>query len=124
MMLMDIKKLSEYLGIKPKTLYTWAAQGKIPSIKIHRLLRFDKEEIDTWLLSFKRELEDLSSWAKTKLPGSKEPYPHLAENVGKDGCDEFIENLVSKAIQSPYNRRRRETRPSPSPKREAKDGAV
>ena len=119
MRLIDIRTLSEYIGIKPKTLYSWAALGKIPSMKIHGVLRFDREEIDSWLMSFKKEVQQLPSSSKGN---GRRPYP--PEKTGKPPNSAYINNLVSKAIQSPYNRRRRETRPSPSPKREAKDGAV
>jgi excisionase family DNA binding protein len=45
----DIRQLSAYLNVKPSTLYAWVAQGKIPCRKIHRLVRFDPNEIDRWL---------------------------------------------------------------------------
>ena len=51
-MLLTIKDLAEQLRIKPGTLYSWAAQGKIPCRKIHGLVRFDPLEIDRWLSSF------------------------------------------------------------------------
>ena len=51
-MLLTIKDLAEQLRIKPGTLYSWAAQGKIPCRKIHGLVRFDPLEIDCWLSSF------------------------------------------------------------------------
>ena len=50
--LLTIKDLAEQLRIKPSTLYSWAAQGKIPSRKIHGLIRFVPLEIDRWLASF------------------------------------------------------------------------
>jgi excisionase family DNA binding protein len=50
--LLTIKDLAEQLRIKSGTLYTWAAQGKIPSRKIHGLVRFVPLEIDRWLASF------------------------------------------------------------------------
>jgi len=52
-MYVDIKELSQYLNIKSSTLYAWVAQGKIPHVKINRLIRFQKEEIDAWVGSFR-----------------------------------------------------------------------
>jgi excisionase family DNA binding protein len=52
LMLLTIKDLSTRLNIKPSTLYLWTAQGKIPSRKIHGLIRFDPEAITAWLHSF------------------------------------------------------------------------
>ena len=51
-MLLTIKDLAEQLRIKPSTLYAWAAQGKIPYLKIHGLIRFDREAISVWVRSF------------------------------------------------------------------------
>ena len=51
-MLLTIKDLAEQLQIKPSTLYAWASQGKIPSLKIHGLIRFDREAISVWVRSF------------------------------------------------------------------------
>jgi len=49
----DIKDLSSYLKIKTKTLY--AMISEIPHYRIGRLIRFKKEEIDSWLES-KRQI--------------------------------------------------------------------
>ena len=52
MTLLTIKQLSAWLNIKPSTLYLWASQGKIPCLKIHGLIRFEKQTIEEWLASF------------------------------------------------------------------------
>jgi excisionase family DNA binding protein len=39
--LIDIKELSEYIGISINTLYGWVSQKKIPYCKIGRLTKFD-----------------------------------------------------------------------------------
>lgn len=49
--LIDIKELSELLSIKPKTLYSWVREGKIPFVKINGLLRFRLNKIMAWLES-------------------------------------------------------------------------
>ena len=54
-MYLDIKELSQNLNIKPSTLYAWAAQGRIPHVKIHGLIRFKRDEVETWVESFQRE---------------------------------------------------------------------
>jgi len=55
--LLTIHELSQYLNIKRSTLYAWAAQGKIPHVKIHGLIRFKRDEVETWVESFQREDE-------------------------------------------------------------------
>lgn len=37
------------------------AQGKIPFVRIHRLIRFRREEIDRWLESFDQEVRPASN---------------------------------------------------------------
>jgi excisionase family DNA binding protein len=53
-MLLTVQELAQQLHIKAATLYAWAAQGKIPSLKLHGLLRFRQDEIDQWLESCER----------------------------------------------------------------------
>jgi excisionase family DNA binding protein len=47
--LYDIRDVSEILGVKPSTIYTLVHQGKIPHIRIGRLIRFTPEQIDEFL---------------------------------------------------------------------------
>jgi excisionase family DNA binding protein len=49
MALMNIKELSAWLNLKPATLYVWVAQGKIPALKLHGLIRFLREDVERWL---------------------------------------------------------------------------
>lgn len=46
---MDIKELSEYLGIGKSKIYSLIRQKKIPASRIGRQYRFSKEVIDAWL---------------------------------------------------------------------------
>ncbi len=50
----NIKEVAEYTSLPVKTLYEWAGQGKIPSIKIGRRVLFDLNEIDVVMASLKR----------------------------------------------------------------------
>lgn len=47
--LINIQELSGYLGVPLPTLYTWTHLKKIPYVKIGRVLRFDRVEIDDWV---------------------------------------------------------------------------
>jgi excisionase family DNA binding protein len=49
MAFMTVQDVSQWLRVKPSTLYAWAAQGTIPHLKLGRLLRFDPDEIEAWL---------------------------------------------------------------------------
>lgn len=70
----DIRQLAEYLNVKPATLYAWAAQGKIPSLKLHGLLRFRQDEIDQWL-------ESCRMTSRPAVPVPQKPRQRPVSNV-------------------------------------------
>jgi excisionase family DNA binding protein len=47
--LLDTNEAAEYLGISRNTLYEWTIQKKIPYIKVGRLVKFRKEDLESWL---------------------------------------------------------------------------
>jgi len=47
--IMDIKELSEYLGIGKSKIYNLIRMKKIPASKIGRQYRFSKNIVDNWL---------------------------------------------------------------------------
>ena len=47
--LMTVQEVAEYLRVKPSSIYEWAKNGKIPGVKVGRLWRFKREQIDEWL---------------------------------------------------------------------------
>ncbi len=53
--LWDIRRVSQYLGIKRSTLYAMIEKKEIPHYRIGRLARFRQAEIDAWLLTKKCE---------------------------------------------------------------------
>ena len=44
-----VKELSNYLGVKVNTLYSWVFMKKISYIKMGRLVKFDLNKIDAWV---------------------------------------------------------------------------
>jgi excisionase family DNA binding protein len=101
--LWTITDLAQRLQIKPSTLYAWTEQGKIPCLKIHRLIRFRPEEITRWIESCRPiRLE-------TTLDGL----------MDTDRGD--INALVARAKQEAYTSLHGETRPKPSPKRKEEE---
>ncbi len=48
-LLIDIVELSRQLQVKPATIYSWTFTRQVPFIKIGRLLRFEQDEVNTWL---------------------------------------------------------------------------
>ena len=47
--IMDVRQLSQYLGIGKSKIYNLIRQKKIPASRIGRQYRFSKEIIDHWL---------------------------------------------------------------------------
>jgi len=52
--LLTVDELADYLGLKKQTIYNWLNQRKILGIKIGKVWRFEKKEIDLWLRKCKR----------------------------------------------------------------------
>ena len=46
---MTTKEVAEYLKLHEITVCKYAAEGKIPAIRIGRGWRFDKDAIDRWI---------------------------------------------------------------------------
>ena len=44
-----IEEAAKYLKLHEITICKYAAEGKIPAIRIGRVWRFDKEAIDQWI---------------------------------------------------------------------------
>ena len=55
---LNIEEAAEYLGFSVHTLYGWTSQRRIPFLKIHGRVRFDKRKLDTWLEQFELEAKD------------------------------------------------------------------
>ena len=105
-MLLTIQEVSQLLHIKPATLYSWAAQGRMPCFKLHGLVRFRREDLDQWLDSCR-----MPSAGKVVQPVSRRPID--------------LAKVIARAKRQAYNPRHGETRQRSSPiGKEAADGAV
>jgi excisionase family DNA binding protein len=47
--IMTTKEIAAYLKLHEITVCKYAAEGKIPAIRIGRVWRFDKDAIDRWI---------------------------------------------------------------------------
>ncbi|CBK43230.1 protein of unknown function, contains Excisionase family DNA binding domain [Nitrospira defluvii] len=106
-MLLTVKDLSQELQVNSSTLYAWAKQGKIPCKRLHRLVRFERGEIDTWLASCPN--------------GIPAPLPDICPDASRIDVDA----LIASAKREVYTPRHGETRPKSSLIRKGEqDGAV
>jgi len=100
--LLTVKDLAEQLQIKPATLYAWAAQNKIPCLKIHGVVRFEATKISEWLNAFTPN----SGMNKVAL--------------GRIRSGESVEALIARARREVYSSRRgNQTNSEPNRKEEA-----
>ncbi len=100
-MLLTIKDMVSQLQVKDKTIYAWAAQGKIPALKINGVLRFESDAIERWLQNCQMTRERASASVK------------CARTKPAMDVDRLIENAKRAVYTS-----RGETRPIASPPRE------
>ena len=47
--IMTTREMAEYLRLHQITICKFAAEGKIPALRVGRVWRFDKEAIDKWI---------------------------------------------------------------------------
>ena len=104
-MFFTVQEVAALLHAKPGTIYAWAKQGKIPCVKLHRLVRFPVKAIQRWLAS-----------------AQPEPPPLLPKLGHKDSLE--LDVLIARAKAQVYTRAHGETRPTASPNgKEEDDGA-
>ncbi len=84
--MLTVAHISEFLGIKPSTIYSWVTLNKIPYIKIHGLIRFDPAEIRQWLESFKQD--------------QVKKLPRIAK---KEEANDYLDRLIAGAKREVYN---------------------
>lgn len=60
-----IKELSKYTSIPEPTLYEWARNGIIPSIKVGKRVLFDLNDIDSHFNNLKRKNDQNQFLEKT-----------------------------------------------------------
>jgi len=96
MSLMDVKEVSAWLNLKPSTLYLWVAQGKIPALKIHGVIRFERDAIEQWMRAFQTSHEIPSS--QTVLPSRPAPI-----QPGRRRRIDNVDALIARAKAEAYS---------------------
>ena len=47
--LMSVRDVAEYLQVDMSTVYLWSQRGQMPAMKVGRMWRYRRAEIDAWL---------------------------------------------------------------------------
>lgn len=107
-MLLTVKELADQLHIKASTLYAWAGQGRIPCVKLHGLVRFERNEIERWVASLRVH-----------------PNPRISRPKPSRAHSGELEALIARAKGQAYNPRPRGNQTQSSPiGKEKTDGAI
>ena len=85
-MLLTVKELANQLRIKPSTLYAWAGQGRIPCLKLHGLVRFERDAIEHWVASFRVD-----------------PAPQITRSMPSRDPSNELDTLIARAKRQAYN---------------------
>lgn len=51
---LSVDEIAIHLGITRDTVYKWIGRWGMPAHKVGRLWKFRKQEVDEWVLSYKR----------------------------------------------------------------------
>ena len=83
-MWITVKEAAIFLNIKEKTIYSLVNQGLIPHYRIGKMVRFNKEELESWMRSKKvgsitTQVEKIVRSAYTSSYGRPD---HLKKEVG------------------------------------------
>lgn len=90
---LTINEVSEYLKIKPSTLYSWVKVGEIPHYKLHKMVRFRKGDIDIWMEGHRRE-SNLDKKVKSILKATRK---------SKVNVDVFLKKTIDEVKGNRYN---------------------
>ena len=78
-----IKEISDYLNLKPSTIYSMVAAKRIPHFRVGRLVRFKKSEIDLWMEGNRKKCIDISGAARKVLKAARAPARDINRVVKK-----------------------------------------
>jgi excisionase family DNA binding protein len=90
---LSVQELSSYLNVKVKTIYSWISLKEIPHLKLGRLVRFDKEEIDRWIKQKKVDIDIANQKAieifRNRVHGNLD-----VQSVVKNAIEEFKDKRI------------------------------
>jgi PTS system nitrogen regulatory IIA component len=104
---LKIKDIVELLQVTEKTVYRWIKDNKIPCYRINHQYRFNRAEINEWILSNKIELSpsllDISISEKQDNLATLIEKGGILTNVSGETVAEVLRNAVE-TINTPSNK--------------------
>jgi excisionase family DNA binding protein len=98
MALWRVEEAADFLGIRPKTLYEWVRQGRVPYRKIGFNVRFEPAELESWVAAQSRgpePAEGSESPSAGQLAARSELGSRARRGLLEEECE--ILSLVKKA---------------------------
>ena len=86
---MTTREVSEYLKLHEITICKYAAQGKIPAIRIGNVWRFNKDVIDRWITGVESDTEN----------DEKPQRKGLRKKIGKKKSRKWKVHIYSKIMR-------------------------
>jgi excisionase family DNA binding protein len=90
---LTVQEVSEYLHIKPATLYSKVGGGEIPHYKVGRLVRFKREDIDRWMEDHRQDPSDADKRVKAILKST---------NKGTMDIDGIVKKVIEEVKGNVY----------------------
>ena len=59
--LLTIEQVAQFLQLQPETVRSMARHGRIPALRVGRLWRFDRKQIELWLVAQSTKTEEADS---------------------------------------------------------------
>jgi PTS system nitrogen regulatory IIA component len=103
---LKIKDITNLLQVSEKTVYRWIKDKKIPCYRINHQYRFNRTEINEWILSSKIQLS--SSLLNLSSSGRQDDLSQLIEkggivsNIAGENVREALRNAIQR-INTPQN---------------------
>ncbi len=97
---LTVREASQYLGIKPSSLYAMVEGKEIPHYRIGRLIKFTKADLDAFMEKKRVDCMDLEKEARRIL--------NLARNP-KIGVDALVKKTLAESKGNRYTASHRES---------------
>jgi excisionase family DNA binding protein len=112
---LTVNEVSEYLSVKPSTLYLMVESGELPHYRIGRLIRFKKDDVNQWMEAHRREGINVDKKARDILKAINRP--------GMD-IDRIVEKSIAEVKGLKYTPNHGRPGQSRSLRKEVSDGAL